>query len=507
MNNVNIDILNTLSNLSSDEVFTPPEVVNKMLDLLPQELFQSENTTFLDPCSKSGVFLREIVKRLNEGLKNKIPNLQDRITHILSKQIFGISITELCHFLTKRTLYCSKYANNDYSIGQGSFKDEDGNIYYKKCAHIFDSNGLCIKCGASKKALANRNSDENYAYSFIHESVEQITRRYSKMKFDVIIGNPPYSFKTAEAENQQNADPLYDKFVLVAEKLHPHYLSMIIPSRWMSSGKSSLNEFRNSMLKDQHIKVMHDFLDATDCFPNVEIKGGVCYFLRDENYSGDCQYFLHNNGKIEYSFRKLDNFNIGRCVRDSKAFSIISKVLNSPDFTSFKSIAGSQTPFGIVTSFNDYSKEKTAFYNTKIYIKGGCAYTNFKYVTKGFDLVDCYKVFAPKAVGDGNIESDKIIPIIGEKGSICTQTYIAYGKFESQLEAENLKNYMETKFFHFLLGQLKITMQMAPNYFELVPMQNFNEGRTDVKLYKKYNLTQEEINYIENLVWSKRKTK
>ncbi|MGN1356283.1 MAG: Eco57I restriction-modification methylase domain-containing protein [Succinivibrionaceae bacterium] len=272
--NYNPDVLSCLANLSNDEVFTPPEIVNAMLDLLPQDLFKNPDIKFLDPACKSGVFLREIAKRLIKGLEKIIPNLQDRLDHIFHKQLYGIAITELTSLLSRRTVYCSKYPNSNFSVSK--FPDSQGNISYKNYQHTW-KNGRCIYCGISNKTnvgMRNENESDVHAYEWIHRSnYEDIL----KMKFDVIIGNPPYQIKTSGSTESQ-ATPIYNKFIDQARhKIKPKFLCMIVPSRWMSSG-FGLDAFRNSMLKDTHIKILHDYLNASDCFPGVSITGGGMLF-------------------------------------------------------------------------------------------------------------------------------------------------------------------------------------------------------------------------------------
>ena len=485
----NPDVLTCLANLSSDEVFTPPHIVNQMLDMLPQELFKDKNTKFLDPATKSGVFLREIAKRLLDGLKDEIPDLQQRIDHIFQRQLYGIAVTEMTSLLSRRSVYCSKYPNSKYSIT--NFRNVEGNIIYRRVLHSW-KNDRCIICGANKNEYDRPLHLENYAYEYIHSEIKEL----NNMKFDVIIGNPPYQLSDGGA--QASAIPLYHKFVQQSKKLRPRYISMIIPSRWYAGGKG-LDDFRKEMLNDTSLRKIHDFLDASDCFPNVEIKGGVCYFLWDRDNKGLCEISTHKGGSItSISTRPLLENGADVFIRYNEAIPILNKIRSFKE-KSYSTIVSSRKPFGLATNFKDIRENK--FENSyKIYANQKVGFVDRKYIFKGNEFLNKWKLFVPKAIGSGDSEKDWIKPIIGEPLSVCTETYIVHGPFDDKQLAENAISYIQTKFFHFLLTLKKITQDATSKVYEFIPLQDFREPWNDTKLFLKYKLTQEEINFINNLV-------
>lgn len=488
----NPDVLTCLANLSNDEVFTPPEVANRMLDMLPEELWHDSSATFLDPACKSGVFLREIAKRLIEGLKEEIPDLQKRIDHIFHKQLYGIAITELTSLLSRRSVYCSKYPNSKYSITL--FEDTSGNIRYKRIPHSWQ-NGKCLFCGASKSEYERGNELETHAYEWIHTiKPEEIF----KMKFDVIIGNPPYQLSDGGA--QASATPIYNRFVEQAKKLNPRYMTMIIPARWYAGGKG-LDTFRASMVMDRRIRVLHDFINASDCFGNgVEIKGGICFFLWDRDHVGKCKVFTHTGDKtVEQNERYLQEDGNDVFIRYAEGVSILGKVQSANEKT-MDEMVSSQKPFGLRTYV--HGEQKRFAGSIKLYERGGTGYVNRGEITKNENWIDQPKVFISAAYNAGDSIPHQIIgkPIAGEAGSACTETYIVVGPFNAPFEVDNAISYIQTKFFRFLVMLRKSSQHAASSVYAFVPQQDFSKPWTDTELYKKYGLTDDEIAFIESMI-------
>lgn len=484
------DILDCLSNLSSDEVFTPPKIVNEMLDLLPKDIWQNPEIKFLDPACKSGVFLREIAKRLLVGLKEKIPNEEKRKEHIYKNMIYGIAITELTSLISRRSLYYTKDATNPkYSVVK--MPKENGNIVFSFTNHEYKDN-KCIYCGAVKGVFDDK-SLENHAYKFVHKEFKE---EFKDMKFDVIIGNPPYQLN--DGGHGASASPLYHKFVEQAKNMNPKYVCMIIPSRWFAGGKG-LDSFREEMLNDRRIKELVDYPNASECFPGVEIKGGVCYFLWDKNHNDDCNITTITNGETLPSMKRALNEN-DVFVRFNEAISILNKVKDKNEITLDTQVS-SRKPFGLATNFQDYYKSE--FQGTyKLYGNKFIGYVLSKYITKNSDWIDKYKVYIPKA-GDGSGAYPIVVsgkPFLGEKNSVCTETYIVAGVYEEIEKAKNLEKYLKTKFARFLISLKKVTQDMTSKTYSFVPKLDMSITWTDEKLYKKYELTKDEIEFIESMI-------
>lgn len=487
----NPDVLNCIANLSNDEVFTPPELANRILDLLPQELFRSPDTTFLDPFSKSGVFLREIVKRLDLGLESLMPDRQLRIDHILHNQVFGIAITELTSYLSRRSLYCSKYANGKYSVSR--FDTESGNILYANRSHSWE-NGKCKYCGASQAVYDRGSEAEQYAYMFIH--TDNPKQFFGNMKFDVIVGNPPYQLSDGGA--QASAKPIYQLFVEQALRLKPRYLSMIIPARWYSGGKG-LNEFRDNMLKDKHISHLVDYFDSTECFPGVDLSGGVCFFLWNHDYSGPCHIRSIINGKETQTTRYLLEKGDDSFVRFNAAVGIWHKV-KAFNEKSFATIVSSRKPFGIAT--NERISLMKQPNSVKIYAYPNNGYVPSSNIAVNSSAIKEHKVYISYAYGERGSFPYLVIgkPFYGEPNSCCSETYLMIGPFSSETICNNVMEYMRTKFFRSLVLLRKNTQHATSKVYKYTPIQDFTQLWTDEMLYKKYGLDDNEIAFIESMI-------
>lgn len=507
----NPDVLTCIANLSNDEVFTPPEFANRMLDSLAEawaashggaNIWADRSVTFLDPFTKSGVFLREVATRLIAGLAAEIPDLQTRVEHILTQQIFGIGITALTSLLARRSLYCSKHANGEHSVAKG-FASDDGNIWFERTEHTW-RDGRCRYCGAAQQAFDRGGDLETHAYAFIHTN--NIKARIGElfgvdMQFDVIIGNPPYQLAS---DGGTRDVPIYQKFVEQAKKLEPRYLTMVIPSRWMAGGLG-LSEFRQAMLSDKRIRDLVDYPNAAEIFPSVGINGGACYFLWDAAHAGPCNVSSVRAGEVEGpTSRALDEFDV--LVRDSRALEMLRKILarNEP---SINTILARDKEFGWTSNFDGFHEKEREGDLPLYYIrtmKRAVGYISRKDVTKSEHLIDTWKVLVP-AVGSGRERErsgvDLVLgpSLIAPSPSVCTQSFLFFF-VSSRQEAESLQSYYATRFFRFLVSLRKITQHATHSTYQWVPVQTWDRIWTDAELYKKYDINPDEIAFITQMI-------
>jgi hypothetical protein len=540
-NPYNPDVLTCIANLSNDEVFTPPEFANRMLDTLADgwaasnagaNIWSDGTVTFLDPFTKSGVFLREIVKRLVDGLEGEIPKLEDRVDHILSQQVFGIGITQLTSLLARRSLYCSKSANGEYSIGKSVLDDEDGHIWFERMEHTWiggtavetddkkgqpaskTEGGRCKYCGSPQQSLDRGVEAETHAYAFIHTN--DIKARVAElfgedMQFDVIIGNPPYQLD--DGGFGTSAAPIYHKFVDQAKKLNPRLLTMVIPARWFSGGKG-LDEFRKSMLTDDRLRSIDDYLSASDVFPGVGLKGGVCFFLWDRENPGPCRVTTHHKDEApSIASRQLLEPGVDVFIRFNEGLSILKKVvavetgqsesMSLPESKRFYPLVSSARAFGPRTFFKGKVTKSPG--DLLIYQNGGAGYVPRDSIHAGTHLIDKWKLFAGYAApGTGNKDTypHRIIstPFVGEPGSISSETYLCIGPFDSKSEAESALSYLTCRLTRLLILLHKPSQHVTRKVYTFVPTQEWTKRWTDVDLYVKYGLSADEIAFIESIV-------
>lgn len=447
-------------------------------------------------------FLREIAKRLIKGLEQQIPDLEKRIEHIFSKQLFGIAITELTSLLSRRSVYCSKYPSGEFSVYQFPEEKSQGNIIFQRIRHTW-KDGKCIYCGASQNEYDRGAELENHAYQFIHNLD---VNKVFNMKFDVIIGNPPYQMNDGGGEGS-SATPIYDKFVKNAIKLNPRYLTMIIPARWYSGGKG-LDSFRDEMLNDRHLRIIHDFPETSDCFPGINIRGGVCYFLWDRNQKGDCLIYNHK-GNIVISFleRPLLEGNSTTFIRYNEAISILNKVRSFKEETMDNRVQ-SRLPFGIPSNFENYELTKSSKANITLFRSDRSkssqkqVFIESRYITKNIAWKDKKKVLVSKASPGGDEYPHSIIstPLYADVNTVCTETYLIVDFVNNKVEGQNLISYMTTRFFRFMMSLIKNTQNISKGVFAFVPVQDYSKSWTDEELYAKYGLTEEEIAFIKSMI-------
>jgi hypothetical protein len=506
--NRNPDVLTCIANLSNDEVFTPPEFAKRMLDTVATawaadhdgaNVWADKTVCFLDPFTKSGVFLREITKRLTEGLEEQIPDLHERVDHILTNQVFGIGITHLTSLLARRSVYCSKYANGEHSVAK-SFKTAQGNIWFERQEHSWVGS-KCRFCGASQQVLDRGAERENYAYAFIH--TDNIKTRIAeifggKMQFDVIIGNPPYQLD--DGGFGKSAAPIYHLFVEKAIELDPRFLVMVTPSRWMAGGKG-LDDFRAKMLADKRLRSIVDFPKLYEGFPGVKIRGGISYFLWDGQHKGPCTFQTIWDGKPTGPAvaRYLGTYDV--LVRRNEAVPILEKVRAKCEPTLIDRVS-SRKPFGLATNFKGKSSNSGITEPVKLFANQHTSWIERKDLPANVEWVDKWKVLMTRVQGTSAAVETKFLskPLIGKPGTACTETYLVAGLFDSELEALNYASYLRTRFVRFLVSLRKPSQDAARGVYGFVPDLPLDQDWTDAELYKRYGLTEEEIAFIESQV-------
>lgn len=423
-----------------------------------------------------------------DGLKCVVP--KSCHDYKKNRKIFAPNMFDTKYFTAKalkRSLGYSDVDEDELQKCQGCLKD-----------NIFLHNGVYAK-------IKNWSTGKIMQFKDLLDEQGSEVLMSKDFKFDVIIGNPPYQVSDGGG-NGASAKSIYNYFVENAVKLQPRYITMITPSRWFAGGKG-LDEFRNNMLHDNRIKIIHDFPEVADCFNNVSIKGGVSYILWDRNYKGDCSVYSHKGSKEDVLVRPLLEKGCDVFIRYNQAITILHKVIAKHEPV-MKEIVSSRMPFGIPNTYKG-EKTKQADDDLVIYvsgndkeIKGSTAYISRNMILKGAEMIDWHKVYISKAGSGSDSFPHSILtkPFYGGPGTVCNESYLVIGEFTSEQECNNVIDYIKTKFFRFLV-LLKKTTQNAPRgVYGLVPQQDFTQSWTDEKLYRKYNLSEDEITFINSMI-------
>jgi len=485
------DILEVISNLSNDEVFTPPRVVNAVLDMLPDEVWSDPTLRWLDPGCKTGVFPREITKRLMRGLAEEIPDEAERLDHILRNMVFAIAITEITSMMARRTLYCSKDAAGEHSAT--AMQSSSGNVWFERVEHAY-VNGRCSECSGTKNQL-EREGRDNYAYGFIHSSSRGLIDKEVGMQFDVIVGNPPYQM--ADGGQGGSASPIYQKFIETAIALNPQHIAMIVPSKWMAGGRG-LDDFRHRMKSDRRVVRVVDFQNAQTLFPVINLNGGINYFLWSRDFNGKCS-FTYNFSEADPTTadRYLDEFDV--VVRDTVALGILRKVLAMQE-DSIEHRISSQRPFGMRTDFRGSNNKPRE--PVRLYQNGGTAWIGRGHIEVNADLIDRWKVLIPAASDGNEIYPLPVVsnPIVAGPGTACTETYLVVGPWNDERECEAAVSYINTRFFRFMLNIRKPSQHNSQEKFRFIPDLPMNRTWTDEELFVRYGISDSEIRHIESVI-------
>jgi site-specific DNA-methyltransferase (adenine-specific) len=504
----NPDVLTCIANLSNDEVFTPPEFANRMLDTLAEawaadndgaDLWADSSVRFLDPCTKSGVFLREITSRLTAGLAGEIPDLEERVGHILTKQVFGIATTHLTSLLARRSVYCSKHAQGEHSIARGAASDA-GNIWFERTEHTWVGT-KCAYCGTSRAVLDRGEGLETHAYAFIH--ADDIKSRLAEMfggdmQFDVIIGNPPYQLD--DGGFGTSAAPIYQLFVEKALDLDPRFAVFVTPSRWMAGGKG-LDKYRERMLADKRMRNIVDYPKLYEGFPGVKIRGGISYFLWDREHNGPCEVQTVWDGRPsgQAVARYLDAYDV--LVRRNEAVPILDKVSSQKEPTLDRRVS-SRKPFGLATNFKGKPSAAGLREPVQLFENQRVGWVERNAITVNPEWIDKWKVLLTRVQGTSAAVETKFLgkPIVAGPGTACTETYLVAGHFDGEAEAARYAAYLTTRFARFLVSLRKPTQDAARGVYGFVPDLPLDREWTDADLYKRYGLTADEIAFIESQV-------
>lgn len=473
------DIFDYIPAQKTNQIFTPKRTVSMMVDLLEKEnpeIFKNKNLKFIDLYAKSGLYLTELVKRLNVGLKAEIPDETERIRHILEHQIYAVAPSEIIYSIAKAYVY-----------GTDKAVKFDSNL---KQYDLVPS----AQAGTVKEDLVKIYGDEN-------------------LKFDVVIGNPPYQ-ESGEARDE----PIYHLFMSEAYKVADK-VCFITPARFLFNAGQTPKSWNEQMLNDAHLRVEYFTQKSSKVFPNTNIKGGVAITYRDLNKDfGAIEVFTHFE-ELNSLVRKVtekDFLPFSDLVYAQGIYRFSNKFFSN--FPEADEMQGKGTKNKIVSK--SFSNMDFAFFDEKqneqdiklLGLIGGKR--KFRWIAKQYLATpgnfEKYKVFVPEANGSGAIGEVLSTPLIGEPLIGHTDTFLSIGSFKTEFEAIALLNYVKTKFARAMLGILKITQHNSRATWAKVPLQDFTPNsdidwtksisEIDQQLYAKYGLSQDEIDFIEERV-------
>ncbi|MGW9111872.1 Eco57I restriction-modification methylase domain-containing protein [Microbacterium sp. NPDC055683] len=486
------DILDTLAQLSNDEVPVRPKVARAMLDLLPAEVWTDPTLRWLDPGLKSGVLLREAAQRLLIGLAAWEPDFEKRREHIFRNMLFGLPITEVTALVGRRSLYYTRDASSDLSVVK--FDTPEGNLPFIQGQHSFNGKGRC-RCGATTK-LERGEKREAHAYAFNHGKFPP--KEMEDMKFDVIVSNPP--FQLEDNGHSASATPIYHHFVQRAIEMNPRYVVMITPSRWFAGGKG-LDKYRDRMLNDRHLKVLVDYPKLYDAFPGVKIRGGVSYFLWDREHDGPCKVQTVWDGKpvgpaVE---RKLNVYDV--LVRRNEAVPILEKVRAKNEPTLDQRVS-SRKPFGYPTNFHGSKSPAGISEPVTLYGSQRVSFVERATVPQNTAWIGEWKVLVTAVQGTSAAVETQFLgrPIVAGADTACTETYLVTGRFDNNVDATRYAAYLRTRFVRFLVSLRKSTQHATRDVYAFVPDIPLDREWTDKDLYERYALAPAEIEFIESQV-------
>ena len=475
--------------LSDYEITTPSIVCEKMISLFPNECFENikgKNRVIIDIGSKAGEYAIAICKRC-EGLNISINDVKNSILSIPTSSVAYEFTRKIYEVLGLNTDSIAQYFNATDIL---EIKDTAYEINYKKIKSILTQN-----IPFSKITLYNKIS----------------IKEGESLKIEAVVGNPPYQIGDGGA--QKSAKPIYQNFVKLAKEVTPEYFSLIMPTRWYAGGKGSeLEDFRNEILNDIRIKELHDFLNPERLFPNTNIRGGVCFLLWDKVYDNTSEHTsvatYEDNLTPSIIKRPLKTKDMDIFIRNSEAISILYKVISSSDIKTMVSHISPRKPFGIEGNFIKSNKFHKGIKGLKSPVKcygkaKTVGYIEKDEISSNIELKENWKVYMPYATNIGTeLNDDNLNTFIGEPNSICTETFllVGVGMDLNEVSAQNLSNYLRTKFVRFLNSLAKISQHGTAKTFRFVPVQDFSKAWTDNELYEKYGLSKKEIAIIENSI-------